>query len=187
MTEMKKLRQKLRKRYLWSAKNSWQILMHKISKSEAYCIYRFILHLKKYEHVLKKKTTPITYILRRYHLTKYSQYAQQCGFTIGDGVLGEDIVFYHRANIVINPAAKVGDGCRFHGNCCIGVAHTGEMSAPVLGKNVEIGFGAVILGDVYIADNITIGANSVVTKSFYTPGITIAGVPAREIKKTTES
>ena len=44
-----------------------------------------------------------------------------------------------------------------------------------------IGVGVVIIGDVEIADNIVIGANAVVNKSFSEPGITIAGVPARKI------
>lgn len=102
---------------------------------------------------------------------------------IGDGVLGEDVVFYHRGNIIINPNARVGDGCLFHGSCCIGNSHPGEMKCPVLGKNVDVGYGAVILGDVYIADNITIGANAVVPKSFMEPGIVIAGAPARKKSK----
>lgn len=127
--------------------------------------------------MLGRKTTPISYFLRH-------KFSRICGYVIGDGVLGEHVVFYHNANIIINPYARVGEGCKFHGNYCIGVAHTGDEKAPILGKNVDIGYGAVILGDIYIADNITIGANSVVTKSFHAPGSTIAGVPAREVKNT---
>ena len=54
--------------------------------------------------------------------------------------------------------------------------------APIIGNNVEVGFGAVIIGKVKIADGIKIGANSVVTKSFLEPNIKIAGVPAKKIK-----
>jgi serine O-acetyltransferase len=97
-------------------------------------------------------------------------------------VLGEGVKFYHRGNIVINPNARVGEGCKFHGNCCIGIGRDGEEKCPIIGKNVDIGFGAVLLGDIKIADNIVIGANSVVTRSFDEPGIVIAGVPARKIK-----
>lgn len=45
------------------------------------------------------------------------------------------------------------------------------------------GYGSVIIGNVKIADNIRIGANSVVTKTFMEEGITIAGVPAKKIEK----
>lgn len=44
-----------------------------------------------------------------------------------------------------------------------------------------IGPGAKIFGDIFIADNIAIGANAVVNKSFYESNITIAGVPAKKI------
>lgn len=51
----------------------------------------------------------------------------------------------------------------------------------IIGKHVYIGPGAKIFGDIYIADDIAIGANAVVNKSFTTPGITVAGVPAKII------
>jgi serine O-acetyltransferase len=53
--------------------------------------------------------------------------------------------------------------------------------APQIGNNVYIGPGAKIFGEIVIADNIAIGANSVVNKSFYEKGISIAGVPAKKI------
>ena len=112
----------------------------------------------------------------------YSKFAMECGFVIGDGVLGEDVTFYHRGNVIINPNARVGDGCKFHGSCCIGNSHPGEPKCPIIGKNVDIGYGAVLLGDIRIADDIVIGANSVVMKSSEEPGIVIASVPARVIR-----
>jgi serine O-acetyltransferase len=54
---------------------------------------------------------------------------------------------------------------------------------------VYIAPGAKIYGAIEIADNIAIGANAVVNKSFLEPNITIAGVPARKIsdKGSTEA
>ena len=56
-----------------------------------------------------------------------------------------------------------------------------DVSAPQIGNNVYIGPGAKIFGDIVIADNIAIGANSVVNKSFYEKNISIAGIPAKKI------
>ena len=51
------------------------------------------------------------------------------------------------------------------------------------GKHFKlVGYGAIIIGDVEIADNCVIGAGAVVTKSFTKKGSVIAGVPAREIQ-----
>jgi len=49
-----------------------------------------------------------------------------------------------------------------------------------IGNNVFIGAGAVILGNIIIADDVAIGANSVVTKSINEPSTTWAGAPARK-------
>jgi serine O-acetyltransferase len=52
---------------------------------------------------------------------------------------------------------------------------------PKIGNNVFIGPGAVVIGDIEIADGIAIGANSYVNKSFKEPNITVAGCPAKKI------
>jgi serine O-acetyltransferase len=56
--------------------------------------------------------------------------------------------------------------------------------APRIGNDVYIGPGAKLFGDIEIADNIVIGANAVVNKSFLTPGISIGGVPARQLRSS---
>ena len=53
-----------------------------------------------------------------------------------------------------------------------------KNSYPVIGDNVYIGSGAVILGAVNIGDNSAIGANSVVTHDVPS-GSRVAGAPAR--------
>lgn len=45
------------------------------------------------------------------------------------------------------------------------------------------GVGAIIIGDVYIADNCVIGANSLVNKSCYEENSVIVGSPARILKE----
>lgn len=84
-------------------------------------------------------------------------------------------------NVIIN--GIVGENCTFHGNNVLGNKATGEKNKiPRLGDNVDVGIGAMIIGDVEIADNCIIGAGAVVTKSFTVPGSVIVGVPARLIK-----
>lgn len=83
-------------------------------------------------------------------------------------------------NVILN--GYVGEGCVFHGNNVLGNKRTGDGAAiPKIGKNVDVGIGAMIIGNVEIADYCVIGAGAVVTKSFPRPGTVIAGVPAKEM------
>ena len=82
--------------------------------------------------------------------------------------------------MVIN--GNVGDNCVFHGNNTIGNKGVhGSDRRPVIGDNVDIGVGAIVIGDIDIADNSIIGAGSVVTKSFTDENSIIVGVPGKKI------
>lgn len=69
-----------------------------------------------------------------------------------------------------------------HGNNCIGNSHE-EDDCPVIGNNVRLGVGAKVIGNIYIADNVTIAAGAVVTKSCFEKGVTLAGIPAKIINR----
>lgn len=101
------------------------------------------------------------------------------GFEIEPGILDDSTIIYHQ-NIVVNSYAVIGKNVKFHGNNCIG-NNGKDLGAPKIGNNVDIGFGAVIIGDVLIADDCIIGANTIVTKSFLEPGTVIVGNPGRSI------
>lgn len=60
----------------------------------------------------------------------------------------------------------------------------GELTnCPQIGNNVDIGVGAKVLGGITIVDDIRIGANAVVTKSFDEVGITIIGISAHKLER----
>ena len=94
--------------------------------------------------------------------------------------VGKNFKMYH-GGIVTTRNAIIGDNVILHGMNCIGIKGKDLDMAPIIGNNVEIGYGSVIFGKIVIGDNIIIGANSVVTQSFTEKGIIIAGNPARKI------
>lgn len=94
------------------------------------------------------------------------------------------------AHIVTHPKAKliVGENLIFAFNVCIHTINhdlrdrNSYHPKPVkIGNNCWIGSSATILPGVTLGDNVTVGANSVVTKSF-PDNVVIGGCPAKIIK-----
>ncbi len=69
--------------------------------------------------------------------------------------------FGHPYGITIRDGTRIGDNCTFRSNITIGQKATEERRA-VIGNNVQIGAGAIILGPVHIGDNAVIAAGSIV-------------------------
>ena len=53
---------------------------------------------------------------------------------------------------------------------------------PIIGDNVSIGSGAVVVGAIKIGNNVKIGANSYVDKDIPN-NVVVAGCPAKIIKR----
>ena len=104
------------------------------------------------------------------------------GLNIPINTCEEGLTIYHTGSITVNSATKIGKNCCIMNNVNIG-ANGGSPKAPIIGDNVYIGPGAVIYGDIRIADGCYIGANAVVNKSFEETNTVIAGVPAKAIGK----
>ena len=86
------------------------------------------------------------------------------------------------SGLVINPTVRIGNYCTLGHGVVIGTAADRTPKAPVIGNNVFIGAGAVVLGGIEIGNNVRIGANAVVIKDVPND-VTVAGVPAVIVKK----
>lgn len=104
------------------------------------------------------------------------------GFSIPCNVFGPGLAIAHYGTIVVNGGTRVGAYCRLHAGVNIGTSG-GSRKAPLLGDNVYIGPGAILFGDIIIANNVTIGANATVNKSFERENVVIAGTPAKVVKE----
>lgn len=79
--------------------------------------------------------------------------------------IGRRTRFAHQGGVVLHMGCTVGDDCLIRHNVTIGLLRDGPGSKPPrVGNRVEIGAGAVILGDVSVGDDAVIGANVVVRK-----------------------
>lgn len=109
-----------------------------------------------------------------------------CGLDISPKTkIGEGLVLFHPQNIVINGDSVLGKNVMLKHNVTIGNkldASSGEHVSPVIGNNVELSPGVIILGNVRIGDNSIIGAGSIVVKDIAADSIAV-GNPARVIKE----
>lgn len=113
---------------------------------------------------------------------KVSLRERHLGFSIPINVCGPGLSIAHYGSIIISSKAKIGRNCRIHSCVNIG-ASRGKNGAPIIGNNVYIGPGAILFGDITIADNVSIGANATVNRSFTESNVVIAGTPAEIVKR----
>ena len=144
-------------------------------------IYRFEYSLRKYEYMYNCYYHTILKPIVIFIGFRHRALGCKLGFTIPINVFDKGLSIAHIGTIVVNAGAKVGKNCRIHTCTNIGVSAGTKSGAPILGNNVYIGPGAKIFGNIVIADNVAIGANAVVNKSFETSNITIAGIPAKKV------
>lgn len=96
--------------------------------------------------------------------------------------LGRRVRIWHHGGMILG-AREIGNDVHIRQNTTFGLADRRDPNAkPTIGNGVEVGTGAVILGDIQIGDGAVVGANAVVTKDV-PPHVMVGGVPAKIIKQ----
>lgn len=93
--------------------------------------------------------------------------------------IGKGVFIDHGMGVVIGETAVVGDYCLLYQGVTLG--GTGKESGkrhPTLGRNVTVGAGTKVLGNINIGSNARVGAVSVVLKDV-PPNSTVVGIPGR--------
>lgn len=170
-----------------SADNAWycpnspkEKLIAAIAKYPQHDLKRFLYFLRKQEYYINTANgSKIKGLLGLYYEGRKNALGAKLGIEVGPNCFGKGLQIWH-GGIVVNPLVRAGENCTLHGGNCIGNNGTEDRS-PRLGDHVDIGYGAVLIGNIYLADDCVIGANALVNRSFEDPGSVIAGVPARKI------
>lgn len=100
--------------------------------------------------------------------------SERLGITIGPNCFGKGLYIPHYGSIVVNGTARFGDNCIVQNGVNV-------SESVVCGEGIYLGAGSKIMIGVHLADDIIVGANAVVTKSFNEPNIVLAGIPAKKI------
>ena len=92
--------------------------------------------------------------------------------------LGRRVVIEHQGGIVIHGHCSIGDDSIIRQGVTLGNKTLDKpYDAPQLGRRVNVGAGAKVLGLVIIGDDATVGANAVVVKNV-PAGCVAVGIPA---------
>lgn len=142
-------------------------------------IIRYLYLLRKAEYYTNCRKYSI---LRAWYVIRYRRLGLKLGFSLPLNAFGPGLSLPHTGTIIVHPDARIGANCRLHVCTNIG-ASAGGNKAPQLGDNIYIGPGAILFGDITLANNITIGANATVNKSCDKPNVVLAGTPAKIVKE----
>ena len=153
-------------------------LMAMVTQDPIYLIRKYVKYLRKEEYFCNVRKDPLGTLCFLYYFRKKNVLGNRLGFKIPKNCFGPGLSIYHHGCIIVNEAARIGGNCRLHGNNCIG--NNGKTdAAPKIGDNLDLGFGASVIGGVELGESVTVGANGVVVHSFYSSSITLVGAPAK--------
>ena len=96
--------------------------------------------------------------------------------------IGRRFFIDHGMGVVIGETTEIGDDVLVYQNVTLG--GTGKERGkrhPTIGNNVVVGAGAKVLGNIFIADHVKVGAGSVVVRAV-PPNSTVVGVPGRVVR-----
>ncbi len=97
--------------------------------------------------------------------------------------IGKGVFIDHGMGVVIGETAIVGDYTLIYQGVTLG--GTGKQSGkrhPTIGKNVVVGTGASVLGNIQIGDRVRVGAASVVLQDI-SSDCTVVGIPGHPVSR----
>ena len=122
---------------------------------------------------------PLSVLYRMLYRKVRDRYGIEIPFTAR---IGRRVVFEHQHGIVVHGLAEIGDDCVIRQGVTLGNRQIGRpYDAPRLGRRVNVGAGAMLLGAIQIGDDAQIGANAVVCDDLPAGAVAI-GVPARVVR-----
>lgn len=115
-------------------------------------------------------------LLYAYYLRKLRSLSSRLGISIGGDVFGYGLLIPHWGTIVVGAKPRIGNYAVLHSGICI------TDTEKVIGDCLYMSTGAKITAQLNLGINVTVAANSVVTKSFG-DNLLLGGMPAKIFKR----
>lgn len=145
---------------------------------QALLVYRFGVARMRVKPLLLR--APLSVLYRTLYRAVRNFYGIELPYT---AQVGRRVIFEHQHGIVVHGATVIGDDCIIRHGVTLGIRSLDRLAdAPVLGKRVNVGAGAKIIGHVHIGDGAAVGANAVVLEDV-PAGRLAVGVPAHLVEE----
>lgn len=170
------------RRYFPHNRSALQIVKQRFEHNLTDRIWTWQKWLRMCEY-LEGKNGLVNHIRMHIARRNLNKLGEKLNIEIYPGNFEKGLLIWH-TGIVVNNHARIGINCELHGNNCIGNRGGGATEGvPILGNNVDIGYGAVVIGAVHLADNIKVGANAVVNHTCDIVNTVLVGVPAKKLNE----
>lgn len=139
--------------------------------------------LRRHQILLRKTEYHINSghrFLSRIYRMRLELFQMKWRIHIPPNVFGRGLKVMHVGEMHINGRARAGENCTVHAHTSLAAAGFND-GVPSIGSGVVLFMGAIVAGDIHIADNVVIGANSVVTRSVEEENVTVSGNPAKVV------
>ena len=146
--------------------------------NEVWYIFHYIRHLRYVEYYKGRNK-----LLFLWHFFWYKRLGFKLRVTIYPNTIDAGLRIYHVGDFIhVGPNVKIGRNCTILPGVVFGnKSEKQDDGCVMVGDNCYFGLGAKIFGSVTIGNNVTIGANTVVTKDIPDNAV-VGGVPAKIIK-----
>ena len=150
-------------------------------RNESWFIYNLVRHVRYQEyHRNKRGWHKLAFY---YHWYIYKRLSLRLHITLYPGVVGGGLRIYHAGGFIhIGPHCRIGANCTIQPGVVFGNKYEKETAGlTIVGDNCYFGLDSKIFGPLTIGNNVTVGANSVITHDI-PDNVVVGGVPARIIR-----
>lgn len=139
-------------------------LKDRILHNEGWYIWQYVKHMRYVEYHRSKGGLHKIFFLWHWYKLKHLQF--KLHIAIHPGTVGPGFRIYHVGNYThVSPNVKIGKNCTIISGVVFGNKSENLNKIPVtVGDNCVFGLDCKILGSVKIGNNVTIGANAIITK-----------------------
>ena len=111
-----------------------------------------------------------------FHRLRFRKLGIKLGFNIGENTFDYGLIIGHYGTVIVGATNRIGKYCVIHSSTCI------TDNAKIIGDGFYCSTGVKVTSKLTLGNNISVGANSLVNKTFIDNNCLIAGMPAIKIK-----